>query len=170
MFQKETRKLEKQIVELLQDQDIPVRDDLDWSPVPFSGEWGIATSFFKIAAQEAKSGRKGSVPERAEELAALVADKLPALEYFPRVEAVGGYLNLYFDSRIFSTRVVNSILSADLFGKGEDKKETVMVEFSNLNTHKAFHVGHLRSTILGDVLCRVLEYAGYNVIRANYTM
>lgn len=168
MFQKETRKLEKQIVELLQGQDIPVQDDLDWAPVPFSGEWGISTSFFKIAALEAKSGRKGSVPERAEELAALVADKLPALEYFPRVEAVGGYLNLYFDSRIFSTRVVNSILSADLFGKGEDKKETVMVEFSNLNTHKAFHVGHLRSTILGDVLCRILEYAGYKVIRANY--
>ena len=106
MFQKETRKLEKQIVELLQDQDITVQDDLDWSPVPFSGEWGIATSFFKLAAQEAKSGRKGSVPERAEELAALVADKLPDLEYFPRVEAAGGYLNLYFDSRIFSSALL----------------------------------------------------------------
>jgi arginyl-tRNA synthetase len=43
-----------------------------------------------------------------------------------------------------------------------------MVEFSNLNTHKAFHVGHLRSTILGDVISRILEYAGYQVVRANY--
>ena len=43
-----------------------------------------------------------------------------------------------------------------------------MVEFSNLNTHKAFHVGHLRSTILGDVVCRILEYAGHKVVRANY--
>jgi arginyl-tRNA synthetase len=168
MFQKETRTLEKQIVELLQDQDIPVQDDLDWSPVPFSGEWGIATSFFKLAAQEAKSGRKGSVPERAEELAALVADKLPALEYFPRVEAAGGYLNLYFDSRVFSSRVVNSILTSEEFGRGEPKGENLMVEFSQPNTHKAFHIGHLRSAILGDAISRILEYAGHEVVRANY--
>ena len=43
-----------------------------------------------------------------------------------------------------------------------------MVEFSNPNTHKAFHVGHLRSAILGEALCRLLEFAGYDVVRANY--
>ena len=43
-----------------------------------------------------------------------------------------------------------------------------MVEFSNLNTHKAFHVGHLRSTILGDVISRILDFAGYKVVRVNY--
>jgi arginyl-tRNA synthetase len=43
-----------------------------------------------------------------------------------------------------------------------------MVEFSQPNTHKAFHVGHLRSAILGDVLSRILECAGYDVVRANY--
>ena len=46
--------------------------------------------------------------------------------------------------------------------------EQVMVEFSQPNTHKAFHVGHLRSAILGDVLARILECAGYDVVRANY--
>ncbi len=168
MFQKETRKLEKQIKELLQDQDIPVQDDLDWSPVPFSGEWGISTSFFKIAALEAKGGRKGSIPERSKELASLVADGLPPQDYFPRVEADGGYLNLYFDSRVFSSRVVNSILSSEEFGRGEPKGENLMVEFSQPNTHKAFHIGHLRSAILGDAVSRILEYAGHEVIRANY--
>ena len=43
-----------------------------------------------------------------------------------------------------------------------------MVEFSNPNTHKAFHVGHLRGAILGDSLCRILEFAGYDVVRVNY--
>jgi arginyl-tRNA synthetase len=43
-----------------------------------------------------------------------------------------------------------------------------MVEFSQPNTHKAFHVGHLRSAILGDVVSRILEFAGYDVVRANY--
>jgi arginyl-tRNA synthetase len=43
-----------------------------------------------------------------------------------------------------------------------------MIEFSHPNTHKAFHVGHLRGTILGDALCRILEFAGNSVVRANY--
>ena len=43
-----------------------------------------------------------------------------------------------------------------------------MLEFSHPNTHKAFHVGHLRGTILGDAICRILEFAGYEVVRANY--
>jgi arginyl-tRNA synthetase len=43
-----------------------------------------------------------------------------------------------------------------------------MIEFSHPNTHKAFHVGHLRGTILGDALCRILEFAGNDIVRANY--
>lgn len=168
MFQKEIRQLDIQIQKILRDHDLPGDESLDWVPVPFSGEWGISTSFFKIAALEAKTGQKVNVPERSRDLASLVAANLEPQLYFPRVEAVQGYLNLYFDSRIFSSRVVNSVLSSDNFGKGEQKPGTLMVEFSNLNTHKAFHVGHLRSTILGDVVCRILEYAGHKVVRANY--
>ena len=43
-----------------------------------------------------------------------------------------------------------------------------MVEFSQPNTHKAFHVGHLRNAALGNALCNILERAGFGVIRANY--
>ena len=168
MFQEETRMLEEQIHQTLADLNITVEADLEWSPVPFSGEWGISTSFFKIAALEAKSGRKGSVSERAAELADQVAGQLPELRFFPRVEAVNGYLNFYFESRVFSSRVVNTILSTENFGQGEPSGEHIMVEFSQPNTHKAFHVGHFRSAILGDALCRILEFAGHKVVRANY--
>jgi len=168
MFQEETRILEKQIKDMLQEQDILFQDELDWSAVPFSGEWGISTSFFKIAALEARSGRKVNVPERSSELASLVAEGLPHQEFFPRIENSGGYLNLYFDSRVFSSRVVNTILSLKDFGKGEPKNENLMVEFSQPNTHKAFHIGHLRSAILGDSISRILEFAGHDVVRANY--
>jgi arginyl-tRNA synthetase len=168
MFQREQKQVEQQISIIFKEDKIPFSEDLDWAPVPFSGEWGLSTSFFKVAAAEAKSGKSLNVPQRAEEIARLVADNLPSQEYFPRIEAAGGYLNLYFDSRLFSARVVNSILKADYFGKGDPKGETLMVEFSQPNTHKAFHVGHLRSAILGDAVCRILEYAGFDVIRANY--
>jgi arginyl-tRNA synthetase len=168
MFQEEQKQVEQQIFSIFKKSSIPLPEDMGWVPVPFSGEWGISTSFFKVAALEAKSGKSLNVPQRAEEIAQLVAENLPSQEYFSRIEAAGGYLNLYFDSRLFSARVVNTVLSADLFGKGDPKGKTLMVEFSQPNTHKAFHVGHLRSAILGDAVCRILEFAGYDVIRANY--
>ncbi|MCD4802108.1 MAG: arginine--tRNA ligase [Anaerolineales bacterium] len=168
MFQEEQKQIEQQIYSIFKENSIPFAEDMGWAPVPFSGEWGISTSFFKIAALEAKSGKSLNVPQRAEEIARLVAENLPPQEYFSRIEAAGGYLNLYFDSRLFSARVVNSVLSADHFGKGDPKGKTLMVEFSQPNTHKAFHVGHLRSAILGDAVCRILEFAGYDVIRANF--
>ncbi len=168
MFQKEKQDLEELIHNILQEAGIPIPDELGWAPIPFSGEWGIATSFFKVAALEAKSGQGVNVPQRSEEIAALVAEKISPQKYFPRIENKGGYLNLYFDSGVFSARVINSVIQSGNFGQGEDKNQTLMVEFSNLNTHKAFHVGHLRSTILGDVVSRILDYAGYKVVRVNY--
>ncbi len=168
MFQEEQKQVEQQIYTIFKENSIPLPEDMGWVPVPFSGEWGISTSFFKVAALEAKSGKSLNVPQRAEEIARLAAENLPPQEYFSRIEAAGGYLNLYFDSRLFSARVVNTVLTTDLFGKGDPKGKTLMVEFSQPNTHKAFHVGHLRSAILGDAVCRILEFAGYDVIRANY--
>jgi len=109
-----------------------------------------------------------NVPQRAAEIAELVAEKITIQEYFPRIENKAGYLNLYFDSGVFSARVIKSVIQSGNFGQGEEKDQTLMVEFSNLNTHKAFHVGHLRSTILGDVISRILDFAGYKVVRVNY--
>ncbi|MCD4832113.1 MAG: arginine--tRNA ligase [Anaerohalosphaeraceae bacterium] len=49
-----------------------------------------------------------------------------------------------------------------------EKKETVVVDFSGPNIAKQMHVGHLRSTIIGDCICRLLKFAGHNVIRQNH--
>lgn len=166
--------LERQVItELIQgyctDKAIPVNKTLKWNSIPFNGKWGISTSFFQVAAQEARSGKKINVPQRAQEIAKDIADHLGTPSNFERVEAVKGYLNLYFSSSEFSRRAVNIVLEQKHnFGRGAPKGEQIMVEFSQPNTHKAFHVGHLRSAILGDVISRILEFAGYDVIRANY--
>jgi arginyl-tRNA synthetase len=82
---------------------------------------------------------------------------------------VKGYLNLYFDTVEYTLRVVDTILEQkDRFGSAAAINQRIMVEFSHPNTHKAFHVGHLRGTILGDAICRILEFSGYDVVRANY--
>ncbi len=102
-------------------------------------------------------------------MAQAMAQSLGQPAGFARIEAVRGYLNLYYSTSQFAQRVVDQVLAQGPdFGRGLERGEQVMVEFSQPNTHKAFHVGHLRSAILGDVLCRILNFAGYDVVRANY--
>jgi arginyl-tRNA synthetase len=169
MFEREQQIIEAQIQEYLASQGIPELDEIQWNPIPFTGGWGISTPCFPLAAQEARSGKKINVPKRAQEIASGLGEFIGVPDGFDRVEGIKGYLNLYFSSAEFSQRVVDSVLDegAD-FGRQAPSGEQVMVEFSNPNTHKAFHVGHLRSAILGEALARILEFAGYKVVRANY--
>ena len=168
MFEVEQHEVEAQLVRYAAGQGLP-EASFNWAWIPFNGHWGIATSFFQLAAQEARQGKKINVPQRSQELAEGAAAYLGQPAGFERVEAVKGYLNLYFSAGEYARRVLDAVLSeGDRFGAGIPKRERVMVEFSQPNTHKAFHVGHLRSAILGDTLCRILDFAGYDVVRANY--
>jgi arginyl-tRNA synthetase len=168
MFQTEQKNIEIKIQKYCKASGIPLAE-LDWKPIPFSGEWGISTSFFSTAAAEARAGEKLIVGQRAQEIAELVKNEIGVLKGISHAEAVKGYLNLYFDTTEYTRRVVDSTLNEkNRFGAGVPKQQSVMVEFSHPNTHKAFHVGHLRGTILGDAICRILEFAGYEVVRANY--
>lgn len=168
MFQIEQQLLEDKIKTFCEAEGLPLVA-LDWKPIPFSGEWGISTSFFASAAAEARGGKKVNVPQRAQEIAEQVAGRVRDAAGIQRVEAVKGYLNLYFDTAAYASRVVETVLEhKSRFGSRPATGARVMLEFSHPNTHKAFHVGHLRGTILGDAICRILEFAGCDVVRANY--
>ena len=169
MFELEQKNIEEKITAYIRQQGLP-DFAIDWKWIPFSGHWGISTSFFGLAALEARQkGIKSNVAERAQEIALAVKDSLGTIDGFEKVEAVKGYINLYFSSSEYARRVVQTVLSQkQQYGGGESKHQKVMVEFSQPNTHKAFHVGHLRSAILGDVVSRILEFSGYDVVRANY--
>ncbi len=85
------------------------------------------------------------------------------------IEAVKGYLNVYFKTSDYARRVVDEVLANGVdFGRGAKKSETVMVEYAQPNTHHSFHIGHARNTILGEVLARLVEFAGFETIRASY--
>lgn len=170
MFEREKQTIEAALRAFCDVQGLPAPAEVVWSQIPFSGEWGISTSLFQIAADEARaSGKKINVPQRAGELAAAFAAQLGQPEGFSRVEAVKGYLNLYFAAPSYAARVLEAVFAAgDKYGWGQPRGQRVMVEFSQPNTHKAFHVGHLRNMILGAALANILEAAGYEVVRANY--
>ncbi len=172
MFETELQTLSNRIREILTEHGIPAPERLDWTPIPFSGTWGVATNFFRIAAQEARAGKAPQgvkVPQRAQQIAALVAEALGAPEGFQNIEAVRGYLNLYFDPAAYVHRLLEAAFAQQTrFGALPSRGQRVLVEYSQPNTHKAFHVGHLRNVILGESVCRILAAAGYEVVRANY--
>lgn len=170
MFEREKKALEEQLLAYCRAHELPKLEEIAWSQIPFSGEWGLSTSFFKLAAAELRQSLgKVPVPQRAAEIAQDIAAAIGTPQGFARVEAVNGYLNLYFSAPQFAARVVESVLSAaENYGRGPDTGQRLMVEFSQPNTHKAFHVGHLRNVILGDALAHILEFAGHEIVRANY--
>ncbi|MFZ1971023.1 MAG: arginine--tRNA ligase [Candidatus Nanoarchaeia archaeon] len=99
-----------------------------------------------------------------------IREEIGNLKGFKDIQTQGPYINFFLDRKKLSENLISEILSKrDDFGKSNiGKGETVMIEFSQANTHKAFHVGHIRGTSIGESLSRISEFCGNKVIRANY--
>ena len=103
------------------------------------------------------------------EIAKDFSGKIQLSKEFERVEAIGPYINFFVNKKILAKKIIDRITKEkDKYGSGKFEKEKVMIEFSQANTHKAFHVGHVRGTSLGESLARILEFSGNKVVRANY--
>ncbi len=166
MFEQEKSLLENQLLKFCQERSLPA-EKLEWRSIPFSGEWGIAAPLFPLAA--ADPARQLPVPLHAQALAEALRDSIQLPAGFSRMEAVRGYLNLYYETSAYARKVIGSVLaSGSEYGRQQPAGKPVMVEYSNPNTHKPLHVGHLRNVILGGSTCNILEASGKRVIRANY--
>lgn len=88
--------------------------------------------------------------------------KSGSADFLSEVSSVNAYLNFKISKDIYSREV---LLNPPVFEK-KDKK--IMVEFSQPNTHKEFHVGHLRNACLGDSIARIYRFTGNEVVSANY--
>src|SRR5512141_1100305 len=170
MFQQEQQLIEEKIKAFGSANDIEIAE-LKWQPIPFSGEWGVSTSFFQTAANEARAGKgkKIPVPQRAQEMAEQIKAEIGTVPGISHAEAVKGYLNLYFTTSEYARRVVDEVIASGAdFGRGAAKTERIMVEYAQPNTHHSFHYGHARTTLLGESLARIVEFAGFDTIRATY--
>ena len=166
MFEQEKSLLENQLLKFCQERSLAA-DKLEWRSIPFSGEWGIAAPLFPLAATD--PARQLPVPLHAQALAEALRDSIQLPAGFSRMEAVRGYLNLYYETSAYARKVIGSVLaSGSEYGRQQPAGKPVMVEYSNPNTHKPLHVGHLRNVILGGSTCNILEASGKRVIRANY--
>lgn len=86
------------------------------------------------------------------------------------VKSFGPYLNFFVDNARFVNNVIGQILQEDEdFGNSSiGKGQKIMIEYSQPNTHKEFHIGHLRNVCIGFSLVELYKVLGYKVISANY--
>ena len=97
------------------------------------------------------------------ELASSIKDDL-----LEKVESVNGYLNFFINKEYLTKEVLTEYTNnKDNYGR-EDHKETVLVEYSSPNIAKPFHIGHMRTTLIGHALYNIYKYLGYNTVGINH--
>ena len=86
-----------------------------------------------------------------------------------KVEVVGGYLNFYTNKELLAKEVIEAVDKSEEFGKSEiGKGKNIVIDYSAPNIAKPFHIGHLRSTVIGAALYNIYKKLGYNVIGINH--
>lgn len=98
-----------------------------------------------------------------------LAARLKADEFILKYEAVGPYLNITFSTIAFGEFVLKQIINGETF-KQEllVKSPRTMIEYSQPNTHKELHVGHMRNLCLGDSLVRLFRYSGREIVASTF--
>jgi len=136
-----------------------IYDILELPPNPEMGD--LALPCFKLS----KIMRRSPV-----QIAQELADKLQGAEYIERAEAVSGYLNIFYDRNVFIKEVLSSAIKENSKYGSQDigKGRTVVIDYSSPNIAKPFHIGHLRSTVIGNSLYKIFNFMGYKCVGINY--
>ena len=98
-----------------------------------------------------------------------IKEKIEAVEEIEKIEVAGGYLNFFINKSILAKEVLEEISKAEQYGKSEiGKEKNIVIDYSAPNIAKPFHIGHLRSTVIGGALYNIYKYFGYNVTGVNH--
>ena len=91
-------------------------------------------------------------------------------DYIVKIEVAGpGFINVWLKNDLFIKQIDQVLKDKNKYGwEKANKARSVMVEFAHPNTHKQFHIGHLRNICLGESVSRLLEAGGMKVVRSNY--
>ena len=111
-----------------------------------------------------------SLKSKPRDIATTIVERLEVDEVFQPIEIAGpGFLNLKFKPSFVREQLRNMVVDESRCGVPHAASmERVVVDYSSPNIAKEMHVGHLRSTIIGDCLSRVLELRGHSVLRLNH--
>ncbi len=103
-------------------------------------------------------------------IAADLAEKLAGNEAFSKVENVNAYVNFFMNKAEVAGAAVDAVIKAGAAYGGSDQGngKTVCIDYSSPNIAKPFHIGHIRSTVIGNSLYKIFDSLGYNVVRINH--
>ncbi|EPJ49593.1 MAG: ArgS protein [Osedax symbiont Rs2] len=121
----------------------------------------LSTNLAMMACKAAKN------PPR--ELAQLIIKNMPASDLVVKAEIAGpGFINIFLNSNILVQQIEAALLDERLGVAKVEQPQTIVVDMSSPNLAKEMHVGHLRSSVIGDAVTRSLEFLGHKMIRQNH--
>ena len=101
-------------------------------------------------------------------IASEIKDSIGEVEYIDEIRVVGAYLNFFLNKNIYVKNVLDSALKDDFGSSTEGNNKTICIDYSSPNVAKNFHIGHLRTTIIGNSLYKIYSKLGYHVERINH--
>lgn len=115
-----------------------------------------------------KQGKKPHL--LAEEIVEKLQKNKEINDLFEKIEVAGsGFINFYLSKEVLFDNLDNTLKKGKSFGESNLLKgKKIVFEFAHPNTHKAFHIGHLRNIVTGEALSRLYEAVGADVTRVNY--
>ena len=134
-----------------------INEMLECPPKPELGDYAFPC--FRLA----KTMRKA--PQM---IAADIAAQLTAEDYLEKIEVQGAYVNFFTNKSFYAETVVKKAISDDFGSSKKGEGKTICIDYSSPNVAKNFHVGHLRTTVIGNSLYKIFSKQGYNVERINH--
>ena len=142
--------------------DMEIDEVLGMIEVPANKEMGdYAFPCFKLAKKFRKAPNL---------IAADICGKLEGSDSFAKIECVAAYINFFTDKSSYAKTVIESVNNAGAkYGESsEGEGKTIVIDYSSPNIAKPFHVGHLRSTVIGSALYNIFEKLGYKCVGINH--
>ncbi len=142
--------------------DMDIDEVMGMIEVPANKEMGdYAFPCFKLAKKFRKAPNL---------IAADICGKLEGSDSFTKIECVAAYINFFTDKSSYAKTIIESVNNAGAkYGESsEGEGKTIVIDYSSPNIAKPFHVGHLRSTVIGSALYNIFEKLGYKCVGINH--
>lgn len=107
-------------------------------------------------------------------IAADLVTRLEGQPLFEKVQAVGPYINMFIDKTYRAQSVIEGYQAEEVYGSGTEgvkedgTKKNIVLDYSSINVAKPFHIGHLRTTVIGNAIKKLYEFLGYNTVSVNH--
>jgi len=164
-LEKIKNEIAKAINQALKKKGLVKAADLVYPPNPEFGD--ISLPCFNLAKELTRLRRQ---KKTAVETGEFLVGRIALNDMVVAAKAIGPFLNFTFNKAKLAQDIIEEILKQkEKYGLNENGgNKTIMIEFAHPNTHKAFHIGHLRNILTGEAMARILTANGYKIIRANY--